>query len=350
MLTERETASILRLPEVACRKVFALQSEAEDFFSGSRDRTRRSNEIREQIRRHEAFLATAFSGPGQHRYSEEDAAVIGARTNINLLRGELAEIASAATAAEARHSSIARLAQRAREAIAIPQDKAFRLSDRQPAVLKKGEDVASAVRRCRDKIAELKAKAAEVETSPYPSSFAKEQAAAQIEQLAVEGRPEVDQAIHNGGVIEFAKGVYSLAGYSGSADYIETPNAMATLFWLLKEKLIEAVHAEIDRNADDANALAPDERKSLLAKIAGQIEGLEYDEVSYIEAAKRDGLTIDHRSDVSVHALLWLDPRPISVAAKTPAPYAPRAGRTPRPTAPIHMASLPEPVRRDPVV
>lgn len=347
MTTERETENILRLPEPARRKVYALQAQAEASFSVARDRTHRATEIRSEIAKTEAWLTQALRGPNRH--SESDGAVTTARGKIDLWKNELAEIGSAGAAAGELHDSVTRLAQRVREAIAVPRDKTFRLSDRQPAVLKKGEDAASAVRRIRAKIDELRATAAQIETSPYPSSFAKEQASAQIERLAIEGRPDVDQAIQNGGLIEFAKGVHSLAGQPGSAGYIETPNAMASLCWLLKDKLTEEVYAEIDRNADDANALAPDERKSLLAKIAAQIEALEYDEVAFIDLAKRDGLTIDHRADVSVFALLSLDPRPVAVPAKTAAPYVSQAGRTPHPAAPVHLSSMASPVLRNPV-
>jgi hypothetical protein len=346
VLTESETTNILRLPKAARRRAFQLQAAADGSFEAARERTRRSNEIREEIRRGEVWLSTALAGP--NRYSEDDGAIVGARAKIDLLKAELSEIASSGEAASAGHESIARLAQRVRDAIALPVGKTFRPCERQPAVLRKGEDAATAVRRCRGRLAELKAKAAEVEAAPYPASFAKEQAAAQITRLAEEGRPDVNQAIQHGGTVEFAKDVQWLKGVTDQAGYMEAPNAQGVLAWVLRDKLIEAVHAEIDRHADDESALHPDERKSLLSKIAAQIEALEFDEVSYIDAAKRDGLTIDHRPDVGIPAFLWLDPNPVAVPAKPATAYASHGMAAPKTVAaPIHAASLmPEPALR----
>lgn len=309
-------------------------------YSAAQERSRRSNEIRKQIYDHEGWLSGALRN---RSYSEDDAAIVSTRAKVDMLKQELAEI----NFAEGKQGlGIGLLASRVITAIDVP-GKSFRISDRQPPALRKGEDAAAAVRRCREKIAELKARVVEIETAPFPSSLAKEQAAAQIASLAEAGKPDVSQAILNDGMVEFAKTIDFVKG-ERTAGYVETPNAMATLCWMFRDKLIEAVHAEIDRNAEDENALHPDERKSQLAKIASQIEALEYDEVSHIEAAARDGLTIDHRPDISIYALLWLDPRPVAAPAKPSAPYQSRqAIRQPGTPAPVHTAQLmPEPALR----
>lgn len=343
MLTEKETASILRLPEAARKKALRLQASADAMYSAARERSHRSNEIRKEVYDHEGWLSKAIR---DRSYSEDDVAIAGTRAKVDILKSELAEIDAARGDTEIRRNSAGRLAARIRDVIALPTGQTFRLSDRQPATLRKGEDVPTAVRRCREKIAELRAKAIEIEAAPFPSSLAKEQAAAQIASLAEAGKPDVSQAILNDGMIEFAKTMDFVKG-ERTAGYVETPNAMATLCWMFRDKLIEAVHAEIDRNAEDENALHPDERKSQLSKIASQIEALEYDEVGHIEAAARDGLTIDHRPDISIYALLWLDPRPVAVPQKPAAPYVSRANRQPGTPAPVHAASsMPEPAHR----
>lgn len=341
MPTEKDTANILRLPEAARKKALRLQAAADAAYGAARERTHRSNELRKEMHAKEAWLSSAL----RTGYSESDVAIAGTRAKIDMLKSELSEIAAADLADP---HVLGRLAARVHDMIALPAGKAFRHSDRQPATLRKGEDVAAAVRRCREKIAELRAKAVEIEAAPFPSSLAKEQAVAKIASLAEAGRPDVSQAILHDGNIEFADSTHWLDGASGEVGFINAPNAMATLCWLFKDKLIEAIHAEIDRHAEDENALHPDERKSQLAKIASQIEALEYDEVGYIEAAARDGLTIEHRPDISIYALLWLDPRPVPAPVKPAAPYqSQQAIRQPGTPAPVHTAPLmPEPALR----
>ena len=190
-------------------------------------------------------------------------------------------------------------------------------------VLKKGERLPHAVERLRHRLRELDADAHRARSSPFPSSACKERMIEQVETIAARGTPSVDGLVEHFGNIAFAQHMVHIplvamgekgTAITGSASG-EVSDALAFTIWLNKAAVVRALEAEIDREADDANALSVSDRELRLAEIGRDRLATSRIEAALVWAMQAAGDAIEHRRDADVAAVLGIQLEAIARAA-----------------------------------
>jgi hypothetical protein len=172
-----------------------------------------------------------------------------------------------------------------------------------PAPKVKGSP-AAAVDTVRKQIDKLKAQADAIRTAPHPSAKAKELAREQINRLAEQGQPRCVASIDHGEPIGFARSlVQSPEEGVPAIPHLYVQNALATMAWLLRDELVAALEAEIDRRADDEHSLDDETRASRLADVTTKLLAAEREECALIELAAG---TIEYRADCDPKAVLGI--------------------------------------------
>jgi hypothetical protein len=87
----------------------------------------------------------------------------------------------------------------------------------------------------------------------------------------------------------------------------EPPDALALLVWLNQAALIAAIDREIAGVADDAVALAPDQREKAAAKLRGELLAAERGECALTWSAIEQKLPAEFRGDTNPIALLGVE-------------------------------------------
>ena len=170
------------------------------------------------------------------------------------------------------------------------------------------------VERVRKDIAELEAEKHAVNSAAYPAAEVKARARAEIEALAELGRPRVVQMIDNGpGEAVFWPDVVAKSRNFGMAVPLpgDLPRAshdrpgghLALTAWLFKDRMIEAIEAEIDAFAED-DVLSTEARAAKLADLDARILDAERIECAIIRAS---GGIVDFREDADPRAVLGVE-------------------------------------------
>ncbi len=170
--------------------------------------------------------------------------------------------------------------------------------------LLKNESLADGVERLRRRVRELRADLHRIRSAPYPASYCKARARAQIEALAQRGAVNVGALIEHDGDIEFpALQLRTMVHNAtpGAVAFHETADAVALICWAFKDALVKQLDAEIDAEADDAAALSVEARQQQEAAVLGDLTYIERQEA---ELAWQSAGQVEHRSDISPAALL----------------------------------------------
>ncbi|MGO7030640.1 hypothetical protein ACCS91_27255 [Rhizobium ruizarguesonis] len=169
----------------------------------------------------------------------------------------------------------------------------------------------------RNEIATLFADRHETLSKATPSVEIKARARAEIEELARRGRPNVTSMVNHGpneGVIwpdykTIARGsgiAVVLPGDTGHTRRVDAPH-LPLLAWLFKDRMLEAIEAEIDANSEDEHALSVEQRVKKLAEIDARILAAERVDVALTRQA---GGAIDYREDTDPRAFLGIEGPP----------------------------------------
>ncbi|OYD05785.1 hypothetical protein [Rhizobium sp. N4311] len=173
------------------------------------------------------------------------------------------------------------------------------------------------IEKLRNEIASHSADRHETLCKATPSAEIKVRLRAEVEELVRRGRPDVTRMVDNGpgeGVawpdyeaIARGSGIgVPLPGDVGHTRFVQAPH-LPLLAWLFRDRLIEALEAEIDANADDAQSLSLEARTKKLAEIDARILAAERVEVAMVRHA---GIAVDYREDTDPRALLGIEGPP----------------------------------------
>jgi hypothetical protein len=314
MPTEREIVAMQKLPGEARRKLVKLIAIKDAMHA---DTIRRSSERIALIKTISDEEAEVSRIQREGRLSE--GFIEATKTKIAICRQQIADL-EAGDQGERKNVFI-RLVGRAFDYLnGVPAGYRCEDVSRAPTKLRKGDTPYEAVQRCRTKIAELRGKLREIDDAPIPISVAKQMAARQIEQLAERGRPNVDGLV--AGTQRQANLPENASRIVGeTSGYVEVPDAFALIAHLMRDRLIEAINAEIDAAGEDEIALSPEDREAKISQLNEQIVEIERDEADYLWQADQDGLTVPHRGDIGIPALLGLSSAFIELPKKPQEPY-----------------------------
>lgn len=169
----------------------------------------------------------------------------------------------------------------------------------------------------RNEIATLFADRHEILSKAFPSAEIKARARAEIEELARHGCPDVSYMVNHGpseGVIwpdyeAIARGRgigVPLPGGVGHTRFIQAPH-LPLLAWLFKDRMLQAIDAEIDANAEDEQSLSLEQRTKKLAEIDARILAAERVDVALV---RHSSGAADYRDDTDPRALLGIEGPP----------------------------------------
>ena len=173
----------------------------------------------------------------------------------------------------------------------------------------KGERAVDAVERCRRRLRELDADRHRVASAPWPSAEAKRRARAEIDKLAERGQPSALSLVESpDGSINWPERPVTDAVIGGRlVSAVGDPSALALLFWLHRETIIERINEQIDANSDDANSLTAEQRTEQIGEIDRDRLAVQREEEFWINAAIDGGTNILRRPDADPRAVLGLD-------------------------------------------
>jgi hypothetical protein len=166
----------------------------------------------------------------------------------------------------------------------------------------RGETLADQVDTVRQRIAQLHADLHQARSAPLPAESAKQIARAQIEALALRGRPSCLPTVELGRQVSFSTTRVKSPDVAG----IAIPDAVALIAWLQRDSLIDAIERELDELADDAHAMTPADRQQRERELLDAILLVERQEESLVEAAEAEGLVIARRPDADLRAVFNL--------------------------------------------
>lgn len=171
----------------------------------------------------------------------------------------------------------------------------------------------------RNEIATLFADRHEILSKATPSAEIKVRARAEIEELARRGCPDVTYMVNHGpseGVIwpdyegiARGRGIgVPLPGDIGHTRFIQAPH-LPMIAWLFRDRLLEAIEAEIDANSEDEHALPLEQRIKKLAEIDARVLAAERVEVAMV---RHSNGAVDYRDDTDPRAFLGVEGPPLS--------------------------------------
>ena len=108
--------------------------------------------------------------------------------------------------------------------------------------LAKGDDIISALEKLRRRCREIRADIHRIESAPFSSGHAKQRMCEMIEQLAMQGAPDVSDLIEHDRQITFpTRRVQSdvVGGATAALGFAEVSDAVALVAWLHRETLIK---------------------------------------------------------------------------------------------------------------
>lgn len=342
MLNNDERKLIDALPKEPRRRFAKLHVTLEGAFAAAQERGRRRRDLHDVILAEQISIDKITKSP-PYPNAKNDVFVEAAMASVESKRRELSEIEGAGH--DKRSIDLATTVRHVFDLLTEVGARQLQPINRPAAVLRKGQSHIEAVETCRARVAELRAKLAEVEAAPTPSVIAKQRATATVERHAARGRPDLHRMIENGDDLTFASANMRILSETGG--HVESVDALATMAWLFGPQMIKAIHLEIDAAADDASALSPDERDAEVKKIDAEIMETERNEAEIIELAASAGIVIEQRADINVYALLGLSEKLLPALKIDQTPRMTGDQRRSSGTAPMHSSSLLEPALRD---
>jgi hypothetical protein len=178
-------------------------------------------------------------------------------------------------------------------------------------VLKKGERIADAVERLRHRLGELKADVRRVRACPYPSSLAKQRAREQVEMLASAGGPNVSRAVDALAPVEFpirqTRAMIRNVDTPAAVAFVEMPDALATMAWLLRDELIAKLDAAIDEASDDRIAMTQEQREKQELEISATMLRIEREIAALVWSGQAVGENVEHAVDCDARAVLGIE-------------------------------------------
>ncbi|OHV26226.1 hypothetical protein BBJ66_05780 [Rhizobium sp. RSm-3] len=166
----------------------------------------------------------------------------------------------------------------------------------------------------RNEIATLFADRHETLSKATPSAEIKARARAEIEEMARRGRPDVTRMVNHGPGEGVAWPDYEaigrgsgmgvpLPGDVGFTRFIQAAH-LPLIAWLFKDRLLDAINAEIDANSEDDQALSVEQRVKKLAEIDARILAAERIDVALV---RHTGGAVDYREETDPRALLGIE-------------------------------------------
>ncbi len=190
----------------------------------------------------------------------------------------------------------------------------------EPPKLGKSETPATAIDRVRRRLRELDADAHRINSAPFPSSYAKQVAAAHINQLAEAAAPYVGHLVELGGPLivagkqeeemivwptkQTSAEVSTAAG--GGVAIGQTVDVVGLLAFLFRDQMLAAVSKLVDEESDDKAALTHEQRREQLAVIKTDREAVEQEESFWLWQAYDAGVIVEPRADMTPAAFLMV--------------------------------------------
>jgi hypothetical protein len=292
------------LPPLAAERLSNLRTAGEEARAAVRIHSDKLADLRDRRRDAERRLAYVRNYPGT-RLREDDPQVISLKTEIAETAAKIPQTDALMRERSERAGAISTLGHRVEAWLSgLPSDTVLSDVEVLEPKLGKGETAIDAIERCRRRVRELAADRRAVMAAPVPSAEAKRRVRDEVDRIAAAGEIDVSGSIEGGDVLRWPTSTHHVpitgAGV-GSLVQVDTPAVMA---WLFRDQLIARLEAEVDLVADDQHALDDATRAAKLAEIELDLLATQREECALIEAAARTGLTIPHRSDVAVEALL----------------------------------------------
>ncbi len=264
----------------------------------------------------------ASDGRSGHGLAENDPEVLEIADQVREAELSLEKTAAAANEAASERNEKARLIEALDRYVQRLPRTGVELVEHQPAPeIRKGEIVLDAIGRVRGRLKDLRAKIARIEAAPITSNAAKKLMRDEMAHLIERGRPDLFDLVERGGKIAWPEidnpGNTPLSDGSRATTRTTTFDALACFAWLNQKALIACLDLEIDRAADDKEALEPDEREKKLAMTRTLALATEYEEEALITLANSDGrFPALRRPDADPRAVLGIsdqlpDPEPL---------------------------------------
>jgi hypothetical protein len=185
--------------------------------------------------------------------------------------------------------------------------------------LRKGQSPIEALAETRGAIAEFQEQARIADEAPVPLAEAEATVFAEVDRLAVEGKPKFEHALAafktrlggwRGGTLS-----WSVKYDEDQADYV--PDAFTTLVWLHADAIKAHARDSLRANASPEDALSFEERKLRIAECETALLNLERKEEVLVQMC---GAAASRRWDANPLAVLQIeiDNSPVPVAAPTP--------------------------------
>lgn len=297
------------------RRVLGQRSIASAAVAELSQQLRDLRDQRNEVARHVKYATDPRFG-GASRLSDDDLALRSEKQHIDELDARIARISVLLDEQSAISGHAGSLVRRVEEFLhaAHPDCSITDRSSALPAI-KRGEAIVDAIESRRRRVRELIAERASVESAPIPAALAKKLAREQVDKLAERGRINVGPLLAAGDPFKFAATIGLVKIPQIGAGSIDTIDVEATLAWLHRDVLVAAIDAEIDRQSDDAHALDGRQRAARLEQIARDQLAAEREECELIEVAREQGITVTHRSDIDVRALLGVETQLVAEAA-----------------------------------
>jgi hypothetical protein len=242
----------------------------------------------------------------------EDRRVIAATKHLEKMTADLQRLQELQTVRTAAWVSASAALSTTEELLrnGRPGNTTLEAVEIEPPKLAKGEGILDAIERLRRRCRELKADLHRIASAPFLSSHCKAQMRAQIEQLAMQGQPDVSLMVEHDGKLVVWPVTRVQAEVIGTERHAlafhEAIDVVGLFAWLHRDALIAALDAEINTEADDGAALSIEARQTRSAEVAGDLLAAERDEAFFVWQAQAQGLPIEHRADINPVALLGL--------------------------------------------
>jgi hypothetical protein len=166
---------------------------------------------------------------------------------------------------------------------------------------REGEDLAAVITRVRRDISRAQAELTRVKTAPPTPAEAKSAVRAEIERLALLGKPSLQI---NGNKIAIHFLDQQMHAAPGQAFVAPSGSASAMLCWLFGDQIIKHATANLDQIE---GGISTADRKRKVAELEAELFQLETDEESLVAQALDAGMEAHRRVHASGFALLGLE-------------------------------------------
>jgi hypothetical protein len=328
-ITIRAGYDVALLPAAAAERLRQLRQQANDLHAVIPEFAARqaANTARGDAERRLQRLL-AHRSEGGFALRENDPQVLQARQELTKLTDEARRLAERYEQRSEEWQSASRALQAVETWLkdgGVPPGVVLQDHEGPKPTLNKNETITDAIERHRRRVRELKADAHRIQSSPYPSSYAKKQMRAQIGALAMSGAPNVANLIEHDRQIEWPTQMLRSEVHNTevpSVAFAELHFVLPILAWLQKDALIAALDREIASEADDRSALTHEARQQQEAVVQGDLLNVERDESWFVWAAMAERLPAVHRPDCAPAAILGVQfltaPRAVEARGSSP--------------------------------